>query len=336
MTDKKTYGLFIKAERTEKNYSQRELAELLFVTEGAVSKWERGASYPDITLISDICRVLDISEHEFITASTDFKARKLTIEAKQFRLIRGAWFWGPTIAYAVALIVCFICNLAVNHTLSWFFVVLSSLVCAYSFVPTFTSFFGSTKFLVFTLTSFISICLLLFTCGIYTDTLFWVPTACISTLIGYTLLFLPILLSKSRLTKFKFLISFALAFVLILLLLLVINIWEPFILTSAMLIACYGFIPVILCAVICVFPFDALLKTGICIFLGGTAIYFSRYVVNTLFNLKENYYQVDFSNWNDYTNSNVMLIIILSLLFISAIFIGIGIFRISKNKKQKI
>ena len=78
------------------------------------------------------------------------------------------------------------------------------------------------------------------------------------------------------------------------------------------------------------------MKTGICIFLGGTAIYFSGYVVNTLFNLKENYYQVDFSNWNDYSNSNVMLIIILSLLFISAIFIGIGIFRISKNKKQKI
>ena len=107
-------------------------------------------------------------------------------------------------------------------------------------------------------------------------------------------------------------------------------------LTSAMLITCYGFIPVILCAVICVFPFDAFLKTGVCTFIGDTAIYFSGYAVNTLFNLKENYYQVDFSNWNDFTNGNVMLVIILSILFISAIFIGIGIFRISKNKKQKI
>ena len=42
MTDKKTFGLFIKAKRTEKNYSQKDLAEMLFVTEGAVSKWERG------------------------------------------------------------------------------------------------------------------------------------------------------------------------------------------------------------------------------------------------------------------------------------------------------
>ena len=71
MTDKKTLGLFIKAKRTEKNDSQKDLAEMLFVTEGAVSKWERGVSYPDITLISDICRVLEVSEHELITASAD-------------------------------------------------------------------------------------------------------------------------------------------------------------------------------------------------------------------------------------------------------------------------
>ena len=42
MTDKKMFGSFIKMKRTEKSYSQKDLAELLFVTEGAVSKWERG------------------------------------------------------------------------------------------------------------------------------------------------------------------------------------------------------------------------------------------------------------------------------------------------------
>ena len=84
MTDKKTFGSFIKAKRTEKNYSQKDLAEMLFVTEGAVSKWERGISYPDITLISDICKVLDISEHEFITSSTDTAEREMKREAKKF------------------------------------------------------------------------------------------------------------------------------------------------------------------------------------------------------------------------------------------------------------
>ena len=100
MTDKKTFGSFIKSKRIEKNYSQKTLAELLFVTEGAVSKWERGASYPDITLIADICRVLDISEHEFITATTDTSTRKLQHEARQFRVLSGVWFWVSTIETA--------------------------------------------------------------------------------------------------------------------------------------------------------------------------------------------------------------------------------------------
>ncbi|MBR4123376.1 MAG: helix-turn-helix transcriptional regulator, partial [Clostridia bacterium] len=119
MIDKKTFGLFIKIKRTEKNYSQKDLAEMLFVTEGAVSKWERGVSYPDITLISDICRVLQISEHELITASTDTHSRKIKHEAKKFRVIRNVWFWVPTISYMATLLICFICNLAVDHTLSW-------------------------------------------------------------------------------------------------------------------------------------------------------------------------------------------------------------------------
>ena len=107
MTDKKTFGSFIKIKRTEKNYSQKDLAEMLFVTEGAVSKWERGVSYPDITLISDICRVLDISEHELITASVDTDTRKMKHEARKFRAIRGTWFWIPTISYGIVLVTCF-------------------------------------------------------------------------------------------------------------------------------------------------------------------------------------------------------------------------------------
>ena len=62
---KKEFGSFIKLKRIEKNYSQKDLAELLFVTESAVSKWERGITYPDITLISDICRVLNVQNRDF-------------------------------------------------------------------------------------------------------------------------------------------------------------------------------------------------------------------------------------------------------------------------------
>lgn len=334
MTDKKTFGSYIKLKRTEKNYSQKDLAELLFVTEGAVSKWERGVSYPDITLIADICRILDISEHELITASTDTDARKIKIEARKFRVIRGAWFWIPTISYAIALLTCFICNLAVNHTLSWFFIVLTALICAYSFIPTFTLFFKSRKLLVFEVTSYISICLLLFTCAVYTRTLFWVPTACIGTLIGYALFFLPVLLSRTRIKSYKFIISFAATFILTILLLLCINVFESFMLLSAIMMTCYGFIPVLLCAIICIFRFDPFIKAGVCTVLSAVICYFCGHIVNRLFNLSENYYDVDFHNWAQNTTGNVLLIIVLSLLLVSAIFIGIGFYRICKNNKR--
>jgi len=334
MTDKKNFGSFIKAKRTEKNYSQKELAEMLFVTEGAVSKWERGISYPDITLISDICRVLEISEHELITASTDTDTRKMKHEARKFRVIRSAWIWVPTISYAVALLICFICNLAVDHTLSWFFIVFAALICAYSFVPTFTFFFPQKRLLVFTVTSFLSICLLLFTCAVYTNGLSWFLTACIGVLMGYVLLFVPILLSKSNLSRYKFVISFTATFVLTVLLLLNVCSWHPFRLGPAILIACYAFTPAILCTVICAFRFDAFLKAGVCVAFSTIMYHFIDSVVDVLFGTNENSYQVNFNDWVQYTEGNIHFIGLTALLFISAVLIGVGIFKVCKNKKR--
>ena len=334
MTDKKTFGSFIKSKRTEKNYSQKDLAEMLFVTEGAVSKWERGVSYPDITLITDICRVLEISEHELITASTDAETRKMKHEAHNFRVIRGAWFWAPTISYAVALVICFICNLAVGHTLSWFFIVLSALVCAYSFVPTFTSFFKTKKLLAFAVTSYLSICLLLFTCAVYTGGLYWFAVSCIGTLMGYILVFGTILLSATRVSRFKFVIAFTAVFALTILLLLSIYTWQTFMLKSAILTAVYAYIPLLLCAVICTLGFDAFLKVGICTAVSSCVYYGMGYVTNVLFGLNENHYEVNFHNWAECTTGNVHLIVITSMLFISAVFFVIGILRACKNKKQ--
>ena len=334
MTDKKMFGSFIRLKRTEKNYSQKDLAEMLFVTEGAVSKWERGVSYPDITLISDICRALDISEHELITASTDADARKIKHEARIFRVIRSAWFWVPTISYAVALLTCFICNLAINHTLSWFFIVLTSLICAYSFIPTFAFFFKSNKLLAFFASTYLSICLLLFTCAVYTNGLSWFLTACIGILIGYAVIFIPIFLSWTKLSRYKFIISFTAACVLTVLLLLNIHIHTPIMLVPAILITCYAFIPAIICAIVCVFRFDAFLRAGICVACSTVMYCFTDYVVDKLFGTNESSYQVNFNDWQHCSEGNIYLICFVSLMLISAIFVGLGIFRICKRKSR--
>jgi len=334
MTDKKSFGVYIKQKRIEKNYSQKELAELLFVTKGAISKWERGVSYPDITLISNICRALEISEHELITASTDTDTRQLKKEAHNFRVIRSAWFWVPTISYWVALLTCFICNLAVEHTLSWFFIVLTALICGYSFIPTFSYFFKRKKLLVFSVTSYLSICLLLFTCAVYTKGLYWLPVACIGTLMLYLLIFGTILLSKTKLSRFKFVIVLTTVLVLTILLLLCVYSWCPFMLRSAILITLYAYLPVIFSAVICTFSFDGFIKAGICAVAMSCACYGIGYVTNLLFGLNENYYGVNFNNWAQYTTGNVHAIVITSMLFFSAVLFLIGFIRLIKNNKR--
>lgn len=51
MDNKKTGELILKL-RTEKSLTQKQLAELLSVSDKAVSKWERGQGLPDISLLA--------------------------------------------------------------------------------------------------------------------------------------------------------------------------------------------------------------------------------------------------------------------------------------------
>lgn len=84
MEDKKTFGEYILLKRKESGLTQKSFAEKLFVTESAVSKWERGISYPDITLIKDSCEILQITERELLTASEDTQSRSYEKLAKKY------------------------------------------------------------------------------------------------------------------------------------------------------------------------------------------------------------------------------------------------------------
>lgn len=64
--DKKEFGEFIAAQRKSKGYTQKELAAKLFVTDKAVSKWERALSMPDITLLVPLAEALDVTVTELL------------------------------------------------------------------------------------------------------------------------------------------------------------------------------------------------------------------------------------------------------------------------------
>lgn len=59
-------GEFIANLRKEKEMTQKTLAEKLYVTDRAVSKWERGLNYPDITLLEKLSEILEISVNELL------------------------------------------------------------------------------------------------------------------------------------------------------------------------------------------------------------------------------------------------------------------------------
>lgn len=131
MEHKKTFGSFILQRRKELGMTQKDFAARLFVTESAVSKWERGLSYPDITLIQNICEVLAVSEHELLSGSEDTRQRNSDRLAERYiRLCRRTRLT-QFILYGAALLSCAIVNLATAHRLDWFFIVLFSvLLCA--------------------------------------------------------------------------------------------------------------------------------------------------------------------------------------------------------------
>ncbi len=78
--DNLKFGKFIKELRKEKNMTQKELAEKLYLTDKAISKWERGLSFPDITILNSISEIFDVSVTEILHGERGEKEKKIDIE----------------------------------------------------------------------------------------------------------------------------------------------------------------------------------------------------------------------------------------------------------------
>ena len=59
--DAEKFGAFVQARRKELGMTQSQLAEKLYVTPKAVSRWERGVGFPDIKLLQPLADALDSS-----------------------------------------------------------------------------------------------------------------------------------------------------------------------------------------------------------------------------------------------------------------------------------
>ena len=81
--EKETLGAFVCELRKEKQMTQKEMAEKLGITDKAISKWERGLSYPDISMLEPIAELLDVSVMELLQGQRIQKETTLTVQEAQ-------------------------------------------------------------------------------------------------------------------------------------------------------------------------------------------------------------------------------------------------------------
>lgn len=200
MQDKITFGKFIQSKRKEAGISQKVLAERLYVTESAVSKWERGISYPDITMISEICSALNITEHELCTASDDENQRKIVKMAKKYKLFIAVYNAILALGYLSAIIPCFIIFILKEHNTSKFCILLTSLMLSASLlnVPTFAT---KNRGILTLASSYVSLTLLLLSGNVYSGG-DWFFMAFLSVTLGLCIVFLPFIIRCDFISKY--------------------------------------------------------------------------------------------------------------------------------------
>ena len=124
--DKEKTGLLIRDARKKKNYTQSELGYMLGVTNKAISRWENGDSFPDIGVLEELSRLLDLKIQDLVTGeiqnddgpddrkSHDEKAiteivrlAKVQLHEKRKKLFRDIVFIGAFICAVVVGIIGF-------------------------------------------------------------------------------------------------------------------------------------------------------------------------------------------------------------------------------------
>ena len=62
----KNFSDLIRQKRDAKGWTQKELAQRLYVSDKTISRWETGRAYPDITLLLELASVLEMDYQELI------------------------------------------------------------------------------------------------------------------------------------------------------------------------------------------------------------------------------------------------------------------------------
>ena len=87
--DRYVTGSVIRRLRENKKLTQEELAEKLYVSGKAISKWETGQGFPDISLLEPLAKALDISVIELLSGE-DIRNRN-----RSFKMEKSSFYVCP-------------------------------------------------------------------------------------------------------------------------------------------------------------------------------------------------------------------------------------------------
>ncbi len=342
--NKKTFGEYLRLKRTDMGFTQKSFADKLFITESAVSKWERGLSYPDVTLITSICEILQLSEHELLTASEDVTARNHERLANKYITFLKRLKISQYAVYGAALLVCFICNIAVNHTLSWFFIVLASELLAASLTLLPVILEDNKKRGILTLAAFTAgLTVLLAVCCIYTGG-DWFFVAFTSVLFGMSVVFMPLAIKSlwlpEAVSSHKAVLCLAADTILLFIMLLTIDLYTgggKFFTAMCPITALCLILPWGMTLIIRYAGINGLFKTAGCLALLGVFNSFIIGLIDVVLGETPSRYglKFDFGNWKpENLNGNINAVIFFTLLGLTVVFTVAGaVFELNKSKR---
>lgn len=135
------FGELITSLRKEKSMTQKELADKLHVTDKAVSKWERGKGYPEITLLQSLADVLGITASELLSGERNVSGSMPLAEAEAVvenviiiadkaarRKISDILFSIFSLLFLTGAFVSLLCNYIINDRFDWSLYPLGALI----------------------------------------------------------------------------------------------------------------------------------------------------------------------------------------------------------------
>lgn len=113
-------GKFIAECRKNENLTQAQLAEMLGITDKAISKWERGITMPDSSIMLELCGILKISVNELlngekiIVENCEHKNEKLLLDITKELERKNKMIWTFMWVIMIVSMIAFIAGIVIS------------------------------------------------------------------------------------------------------------------------------------------------------------------------------------------------------------------------------